>query len=327
MNKRHWVIFAAALAGLVTAGSAIAQLTAQKPITLVVPYPPGGPLDSAARILAEKARIALNTAVVVDNKPGAGGNIGAALVAKSQPDGHTLVMGAIATHAINPWLVSNMPYDPLKDFTPITLVAQVPNVLVMNTETATRLGIKSTADLIAYIRKNPGKLNYASGGNGSAGHLSGELFKSLVKASMVHIPYAGAAPAQVGLLSGQTDLMFDNLASASANIKSGKLTAFGVTTLQRSPALPDVPPINDTVLGFSISTWFGIFAPAGLPKATLLQLNQAFTAALNLPDTAEKFGRMNASPSPTTPEQFGAMVAKEHANYGRLIKAAGIKLE
>jgi tripartite-type tricarboxylate transporter receptor subunit TctC len=327
MNVRSFIKIAAAFAVATAALGAHAQLAPQKPVTIIVPYPAGGPLDNAARILAEKLRPLLKTEVTVDNRPGSGGNVGAALVAKAPADGHTLVMGAVATHAINPWLYPNMPYDALKDFTPITLVARVPNVLIMNAETAKRLNIKDTKDLIAYARKNPGRLNYASGGNGSAGHLAGELFKSLAKISVVHLPSSGAAQAQAGLLSGQTDLMFDNLASASANIKSGKLVAFGVTTINRSSSFTEIPTINDVLPGFHISTWFGIFGPANLPKATTDQLQKAFAAALNTPDTAEKFARMSATPSPMTSADFAYMVMKEHADYGRLIKVAKIKLD
>lgn len=298
-----------------------------RPMTLVVPYPPGGPLDTAARVLAEQIGPALGTTVVVDNRPGAGGNLGAAAVSRAQPDGQTLVMGAVATHAINPWLYASMPYDALKDFTPLTLVARVPNVLVMNASRAKSLGIENTKGLIEYVRRNPGKLNYASGGNGSAGHLAGEMFKSLAKASMVHIPYNGAAPAQAGLLAGQTDLMFDNLASATQNIRAGRLVAFGVTTVGRSQSLPDIPPINDVLPGFHISTWFGIFGPANMPPALVEQLSKAFVTALNSSDTKEKFGRMSAIPAPMTPSEFAAFVKKEHSDYGRLIRASGIKVE
>ena len=208
--------------------------------------------------------------IVVENKPGAGGNIGADFVAKAAPDGTTIVMGAVATHAINPWLYAKLPYDPIRDFTPITGVARVPNVLVMTPQTAARLGIGSVADLVAYAKKNPGKLNYGSGGNGSAGHLAGEMFKAQAGVYMVHIPYAGGNPAQLALLSGQVDLTFDNLASAAANIKAGKLKALAVTTAQRSSAMPEVPTIAEAgrsvgLAKFDVDTWFGIFAPAHLP--------------------------------------------------------------
>jgi tripartite-type tricarboxylate transporter receptor subunit TctC len=327
MQVRQLLKMAVALTATTVLLPIHAQVSTQQPITIIVPYPAGGPLDNAARILAEKLKPLLKTDVMVDNRPGSGGNIGAALVAKAPADGHTLVMGAVATHAINPWLYSSMPYDALKDFTPITLVARVPNVLVMNAETAKRLRITNTKDLIAYARKNPGRLSYASGGNGSAGHLAGELFKSLAKISVVHLPSSGAAQAQTALLAGQSDLMFDNLASASTNIKSGKLLAFGVTTINRSTSLPEVATINDVLPGFHISTWFGIFGPANLPKATADQLQTAFATVLNMPDTAEKFARMSAVPSPMSRADFTALVDKEHNSYGRLIKAAKIKLD
>ena len=212
-----------------------------------MPYPPGGPLDTAARALADRVKEPLGI-IIVENRPGAGGNLGVDQVAKSPPDGYSLVIGAVATHAVNPWLFSKLPYDPIKDFAPITLIAHVPNVLVMTPERADQLGIRSARDLIDYARKNPGRLNYASGGNGSAGHMAGELMKSQAKISAVHIPYAGAAPAQLGLLAGQTDFMFDNLASATTQIKAGKLRALAVTTSQRASSMPEVPTMADAGL-------------------------------------------------------------------------------
>ena len=239
-----------------------------RPLRFIVPYPPGGPLDIVARALADKAKDSLGV-VVVENRAGAGGNIGADAAAKAPPDGTTIVMGAVATHAINPWLYAKLPYDPIRDFTPITGVARVPNVLVMSPEVAARLGIASVADLVAYAKKNPGKLNYGSGGTGSAGHLAGEMFKTQAGVYMVHIPYAGGNPAQLALLAGQVDLTFDNLAAASANIKAGKLKALAVTTATRSSAMPDVPTIAEAgarlgLARFDIDTWFGIFGPAHL---------------------------------------------------------------
>jgi tripartite-type tricarboxylate transporter receptor subunit TctC len=326
MKKRQLLQFTAACAAAALLPAAHAQTSAE-PLRIIVPYSAGGPLDTAARVLADKVRAKLGGNVVVENKPGAGGNVGAAMVAKAAPDGRTLVMGAVATHAINPWLVANMPYDALKDFTPITLVARVPNVLVMNAATAAKLKVKTTKELLAYARKNPGKLSYASGGNGSAGHLAGELFKDLGKVSMLHIPYNGAAAAQADLLNGTVDVMFDNLASASANIKAGKLLPLGMTTINRSPLFPEVPSVNDAVVGFQISTWFGIFGPAKLPPAVVTQLNEAFTAALKDPETVAKFAQMSATPSPMSAAEFSSLVAKEHAAYGRLIKMAKIKVE
>ena len=305
---------------------------AQTPTTrVIVPYPPGGPLDIVARLLAERTKDSLGT-VVVENRPGAGGNLGASLVAKSTPDGHTLVMGAVATHAINPWLYAKIPYDAVRDFTPITLVAQVPNVLVMNAEVADRLGIRTLADLVAYARKNPGKLNYGSGGNGSAGHLAGEMFKSQAGLFAVHIPYAGGPPAQLALVSGQVDFNFDNLAAAAANVRSGKLRALAVTTARRSGAMPDVPTVQEAgaALGlksFDISTWFGLFGPAGLAPDTTARLNKAFVDALGTPEVKSRMATLMAEPSPTTPEQFGTFVRAELLKYQAVVKASGAQVD
>jgi tripartite-type tricarboxylate transporter receptor subunit TctC len=302
-----------------------------RPLRLVVPYPPGGPLDIAARALAERVKDSLGV-VVVENRPGAGGNVGADAIAKAAPDGNTIVMGAVATHAINPWLYSKMPYNALTDFTPITLVAQVPNVLVMNAEAAQRLGITSLRDLLAYAKANPGKLNYGSGGNGSAGHLAGEMFKSQAGVFMVHIPYAGGPAAQLALLSGQVDLNFDNLAAASANIRSGKLRALAVTTAKRSSAMPEVPTIAESagaagLAGFDINTWFGLFGPARLPAEVTTRLNRAFVDALNSPEVKARLATLMAEPAPTTPEAFAQFVRTEHAKYEAVVKRIGAKAD
>ena len=302
-----------------------------RPIRLIVPYPPGGPLDIVARALADKVHDALGT-VIVDNRPGAGGNLGADAVAKAAPDGTTLVMGAVATHAINPWLFAKMPYDALRDFTPITGVAQVPNVLVMNAQRAEQLGIRSVTDLVAYAKRNPGQLNYGSGGNGSAGHLVGEMFKAQAGVFMVHIPYAGGNPAQLALLSGQVDLNFDNLAAASANIRSGKLRAIALTTTARSTAMPEVPTIAESgktvgLGGFDINTWFGLFGPARLPADVTQKLNKAFIEALQTPELKARLGTLMAEPIGSSPEQFGAFVRREHAKYEKVVKASGAKVE
>jgi tripartite-type tricarboxylate transporter receptor subunit TctC len=320
LTRRRFTLAAVAAA----CSPAFAQ--SPKPIRLVVPYPPGGPLDIVARALADKAKESLGT-VIVENKPGAGGNLGADLVAKSAPDGHTIVMGAVATHAINPWLYTRMPYDALRDFTPLTGVAQVPNVLVMNPQTAARLKIASVADLVAYAKANPGKLNYGSGGNGSAGHLAGEMFKSQAGVFMVHIPYGGGNPAQLALLSGEVDLTFDNLASASANIKAGKLKALAVTTARRAKAMPELPAIAEALPGFDVNTWFGLFGPAGLPADQTQRLNKAFTEALASPELQARLTTLMAEPMPLTPQQFGEFVKRENAKYEKVVKASGAKVD
>ncbi|WP_119154923.1 Bug family tripartite tricarboxylate transporter substrate binding protein [Caldimonas tepidiphila] len=326
MNRRSWLLAQGSLAAAALA--APGWLSAQpRTVKLVVPYPPGGPLDAIARLLAEKARDGLGN-VIVENRPGAGGNLGADAVARSAPDGQTIVMGAVATHAINPWLYARLPYDPVRDFAPITLVARVPNVLVMNADTAQRLGIRTVADLVAHARKNPGRLNYGSGGNGSAGHLAGEMFEAQAGVAMVHIPYAGAAPAQLGLLAGQVDLNFDNLAAASANIRAGKLRALAVTTAQRSSAMPELPTIAESGLpGFAVDTWFGLFAPARTPAETVQRLNEVFVAAMNAPDVRARFAQLMAEPAPTTPAQFGEFVKSELAKYERVVKASGARID
>ena len=321
INRRH-TLWASAAALLPAAARA-----QPRPIRLIVPYPPGGPLDIAARALAERVKDSLGP-VVVENRPGAGGNLGADLAAKSAPDGTTLVMGAVATHAINPWLYKKMPYDAARDFTPVTLVAQVPNVLVMNADTAARLRIATLADLVAYARKNPGRLNYGSGGNGSAGHLAGEMFKARAGVFAVHIPYAGGPPAQLALVGGQVDFNFDNLAAAAANIRSGKLKALAVTTARRSTAMPDVPTVAETasvpaLKAFDISTWFGIFAPAGLPPEVLARLNKALIEAMATAEFKTRMAALMAEPSPMSPEQFAAFARAEMQKYKGVVAASG----
>ncbi len=291
-----------------------------------MPYAPGGPIDVTARQLAERVKDSLGP-VIIENRPGAGGNIGADAVAKAAPDGLTLGIAAVATHAINPWLFSKMPYNAATDFAPITQMLRVPNVLVMNADTAARLKINTLADLIAYAKANPGKLNFGSGGNGSAGHLAGEMFKRDAGIFAVHIPYNGGNPAQLALLSGQVDFNFDNLATAAPNIKSGKLKALAVTTAKRSPALPEVPPVADTLKGFEIDTWWGLVAPAGTPKEVITKLNQAFVAALNSPETRTRYAALMAEPAPDTPEAFGAFMKRELAKYERVVKASGAKVD
>jgi len=319
--KRRPLLLGAALAPF--AGASLAQT---RPIRLIVPYAAGGPIDITARALAERVKDTLGT-VIIENRPGAGGNIGADAVAKAAPDGLTIGIAATATHAVNPWLYSRMPYNAATDFAPITQMLRVPNVLVMNADSAKRLHINNLRDLIAYAKANPGKLNYGSGGNGSAGHLAGEMFKAQAGIFAVHIPYNGANPAQLALLSGQVDFNIDNLASAAPNIRSGKLKAIAVTTLQRSPALPEVPPMADTLKGFAIDTWWGLVAPASTPKDVIAKLNQAFVAALKAPETHTRFAALMAEPVPSTPEEFGAFMQRERARYERVVKASGAKVD
>ncbi len=304
---------------------AFAQAYPAKPIHLVVPYPAGGPLDIMARAIGQKLTEAWKQPVIVDNRAGAGGNIGADAVAKAAPDGYTLLMGAVATHAINPVLYSKIPYDPIKDFAPVALVAQVPNILVVNPS----VPAKSVRELIELARAKPGSLNFASGSTGSTGHLAGELFNTMAGVKMVHIPYKGAAPATTDLLSGQVQLMFDNLASALPNVKAGKLRALAVTTLKRSPAVPDLPTIAESGLpGFDLTTWFGLFVPAGTPPEIVAKLNAEVVRALNAKDMRERLEKMGTEPpADNTPEHFAAFVRSEAAKYAKVVKASGARVD
>jgi len=323
MTNRRQVITALAAASLAAPSLGWAQAA---PTRIVVPFAPGGPIDVTARVLAEAVKGTLGT-VIVENRPGAGGNIGVSAVAKAPADGLTLGIATTASHGINPWLFSKLPYDPAKDFAAITQMLRVPNVLVMNTETAARLKINSLADLIAYGKANPGKLNYGSGGNGSAGHLAGELFKNQAGIFAVHIPYNGGNPAQLGLLSGQVDFNFDNLATAAANIRSGKLKALAVTTQQRTAVMPDVPTVAATLPGFEIDTWWGLIAPAGTPPDTVRKLNAAFGDALRSPEVKSRFALLLAEPAPNTPEQFDDFMKRERTKYERMVKLSGAKVD
>lgn len=325
LNRRQLISRSAlASASLALPGFAMAQ--AASTTRIIVPFAAGGPIDVTARILAEAVKGTQGT-VIVENRPGAGGNIGVSAVAKAPADGLTLGIATTASHGINPWLFKQLPYDPAKDFAAVTQMLRVPNVLVMNAEAAARLKINTLADLIAYGKANPGKLNYGSGGNGSAGHLAGELFKNQARIFAVHIPYNGGNPAQLGLLSGQVDFNFDNLATAAANIRSGKLKALVVTTAQRSSVMPDVPTVAATLPGFEIDTWWGLIAPAGTPADTVRKLNTAFSAALNSAEVKTRFAQLLAEPAPSTPEQFDDFMKRERVKYERLVKISGAQVD
>ena len=325
MQIKTLLMTALSLLGVAMAPVAQAQALG-KPIRLIVPYAAGGPLDVTARALAERVKDSLGP-VIIENRSGAGGNIGADAVAKAAPDGLTIGIAATATHAVNPWLYSKMPYNAATDFAPITQMVRVPNVLVMNSDTAKRLNIQNLHDLIVYAKANPAKLNYGSGGNGSAGHLAGEMFKRDAGIFAVHIPYNGGNPAQLALISGQVDFNFDNLATAAPNIRSGKLKALAVTTLKASSALPGVPPVADTLKGFAIDTWWGLVAPAATPKDVLARLNQAFVAALNAPETKTRFAALMAEPVPSSAEEFGTLMKNERAKYEKLVKTSGASVD
>ena len=295
-----------------------------KPVRLVVPFPAGGTTDILARAAAQKLSEAWGQQVIVDNRPGAAGNIGSELVAKSAPDGYTLLMGTVGTHAINSSLYAKMPYDHVKDFAPVILVAGVPNVLVVTPD----LPVKTVAELIAYGKANPGKLNFASSGSGTSIHLSGELFKVLTGVQMTHVPYKGSAPALTDLMGGHVQLMFDNLPSSLALIKGGKLRAIAVTSLNRAPALPDVPTVAESgVPGFEASSWFGILAPAGTPHDVVTKINGDVTKWLASPEAKEKLLAQGANAAGGTPEDFAKHIQAETAKWARVVKESGAKVD
>ncbi|MGZ5702852.1 MAG: Bug family tripartite tricarboxylate transporter substrate binding protein [Burkholderiales bacterium] len=312
-----------AVVAFVASAASYAQYPS-KAIRFVVPFPPGGPLDIVARSIGQDLNKAWGQPVLIDNRPGAGGNIGADIVAKAPPDGHTILMGAVSTHAINVWLYKSLPYDPLKDFAPVTLVTSVPNVLVVHPS----VPAKNVRELIALAKAGKGELNFASGSTGSAGHLAGELFKTMAGIDMVHIPYKGAAPAVTDLLAGHVSLMFDNLASGLPNIKAGRVRALAVTTLKRSPFLPELPTISESGLrGFDIGTWFGVFAPAGTPREIVMRLNAEIARALQTPVMKERLATLGAEAMPNTPEAFAAFVKAEMAKYREIVRASGAKAD
>ena len=302
-------------------GAVLAQAFPSKPIRLVVTFPPGGAPDILARLFAEKAQ--LGQTVVIDNKPGAGGNIGAAEVAKSPADGHTLVMATVGTHSINGALYSKMPYDMVRDFAPVAHIASAPNLLVVTNS----LPVKNVTELIAYMKANPDKLSFGSPGVGTSVHVSGELFKSLTGTQMVHVPYKGRQFAIPDLVGGQIQVMFDNMPSALPMAKEGKIRALAQTTAKRSPAAPDVPTVAETVPGFEATTWFALFAPAGTPRDVVLKFNAEVQRVFKLPDVADKLKGLGLEPWLSTPEELAAYQAKEIVKWAKVVKDSGAKAD
>ncbi|KAB2905547.1 MAG: tripartite tricarboxylate transporter substrate binding protein [Burkholderiaceae bacterium] len=322
--RRTLTILAAVLA---LPGAAMAQPDAHwpsKPIKWVVPFPPGGAMDTIARTLGDKAARELGQPFVVENRPGAGGNIGADYVAKQPADGYTILITSIGM-ATNKALYAKLSYDPVKDFAPISLLAVVPNVLVVN---AAQSADKSVKDVVAHARRDPGKLTYASAGNGTSIHLAGEMFAALAGLNLVHVPYKGSGPAVTDMLGGQMDLMFDSITSARPHIQSGKLRALGVTTTRRSSALPDVPTIAEAgVPGYEVSPWFAVFAPAGTPADVVARLNKVLNESMKQPDTLKKLESVGAEPIGSTPQELATHLAKELDRWGKLIKERNIRLD
>ena len=320
--KRIARLLAVVVFGLST--SAFAQTWPAKPIKWIVPFAPGGTTDILARTIGEKLTVALGQPVIIENKPGAGGGVGADFTAKAPPDGYTIMGGTISTHAINASLYKSLPYDPVKDFVPITLIARVPNMLVINPD----IPAKNVAELITLLKANPGKYSFASSGNGTSQHLSGELFKSMAGVDMQHIPYKGSPPALQDVVGGQVAMTFDNITTAWPLAKGGKLRALAVTTAKRSAVAPDVPTLSESGLaGYEVGSWQGVFAPAGTPPAIVKRLNAEIVKIINMPDVKEKLIGLGAEPVGNTSEEFAALVKTEVAKWAEVVKQSGAKVD
>jgi tripartite-type tricarboxylate transporter receptor subunit TctC len=313
-----------------TVAPAFAQSTwPTKSVRIVVPFAAGGTTDILARAIAPELAKAFGQQFIVDNRAGAGGNVGAEIVAHSPPDGYTLLMGTVGTHGINRSLYAKLPYDPIKDFAPITMVAGVPNVMEMPVQKAKEYGIDNVRDFIKYAKANPGKLNMASSGNGTSIHMAGELFKSMTGTYMVHFPYRGSGPALLDMVAGTMDVMFDNLPSSLPQIKAGKLKALAVTSRERSSALPDVPTIEEAagLKGFDATSWFGLLAPAGTPGSIVNRIQQEVAKSLNTPAVKDKLVSQGAIPSGDTPAEFARHIAAEHVKWAKVVKESGAKVD
>jgi tripartite-type tricarboxylate transporter receptor subunit TctC len=322
--KRTWRAAFLALAVLAAAPGVALAAYPDKPIRWIVPFPPGGAMDAIARTLAEQLQRRFNQAVVVENKPGAGGNLGVDMVAKSPADGHTMVITSIGM-TTNRYLYAKLSYDPVKDFVPVSQLAVVPNVLVVN---PTRVASKSVSELIAAAKANPGKLTYASAGNGTSIHLAGELFASMTGVDMVHVPYKGSGPAVTDLLGGQVDMMFDSITSARSHVQTGKLRALGVTTARRSPSLPDVPTIAESgVKGYELVPWFGVFMPSGTPADVVRTMHRALVETMQLPEVKTRFDVIGAEIVGSTPEAFTQVLVTERATWERVVRERNIRAD
>ena len=307
-----------------TATLAGAQQFPAKPLHLIVPFPPGGGNDTVARAIAQQIGPDLGQPVVIDNRPGAGGSVGAELAAKAPADGYTLFLAGVGSHAVNPNLHAKLPYDPVKDFAPITLVASAPSVLVVNPAVPAR----TLAEFTSYARAHPGKLNYASNGNGSAAQLAAALYESMADVRMVHVPYKGIAPALTDLLSGEVQLMFGTIVALVPQIQAGKLRALAVTSRKRSSLLTDVPTLAESGLpDYEAGSWYGILAPAGTPREVIDRLHAAIVRALKQPDVAKRLAAEGAELIGSTPEEFAAHIKSEIARVGQVVRAAGIRIE
>jgi tripartite-type tricarboxylate transporter receptor subunit TctC len=311
------------IAALVAAAGACAQEYPARPVRLVVPYAPGGPVDIVARITGQKLTEALGQPFVVDNRAGAGGNIALEVVARSTPDGYTLLVGANGTNAINPNLYRKMPVDPEKDLAPVSMVASSAMILVVHPS----LPVTSVKGLIALARSKPGAITYASSGNGSTAHLSGELFKSMAKVDLLHVPYKGAGPALTDLAAGQVQTMITGVSSTLPYVKAGRLKALGVSSEKRQPLLPDVPSIAEQLPGYEVTTWYGVFAPAGAPRPVVDRLNQALVRIFSTPDAQARLAAVGADAHTNAPDQFAQAIARERAKWAKIVKESGARAE
>ena len=319
-KKTLAAVLAACTLGL-AANAALAQDYPQKAIKMITPYPPGGPTDVLARAISQKLSERLGQPIVIDNRPGASGMIGADQVAKAAPDGYTLLANA-SIHVINPSLYASPPYDAIKDFAPVSQIAEVPLVLVVNPA----LGVKTVQELIAKAKAGP--LNFASSGNGSAPHLAGEGFNIATGTKMQHIPYKGSGPAITDLIGGQVNLMFDSLPSSMPHIKSGRIVAIAVTTKKRSSALPNVPTVAESgVPGFDVSTWYGVWAPAATPPAIVRRVSSDIAAVVRMPEVRARLAELGAEPVGSTPEEFAAYNRSELGKWAKIVKDSGAKVD
>ena len=315
MKRIQFLQACAAVLCVAASTASLAQSYPSKPIRLIVPFPAGGATDLFARTLAQQMGGKLGTSLIVDNKPGAGGAIGADAAAKSSPDGYTLLLATTSTHSIGPAIYPKLPYDTVRDFTPIAHVGDAPSImLVPNNSPA-----KTVREWIDYAKKNSAKLNYASSGNGTIVQLTAELFQSEAGIVVTHIPYKGTAQAIPDLISGKIDVMFDALPTGMPHVRDGRLRALGVTSLKRSPLAPELPPIADVLPGFESITWFGLYGPKGLPADVVTRINAAANQALSDPEVRDKLARLGISPTTSTPAQLSSMVAEDAAKWKKII--------
>lgn len=323
MLRHRRLLTAAALVLPLLSQGVMAQAWPARPIKLVVPFPPGGLIDNMARLVAPKLSQELGQAIVIDNKPGAGGVLGSDAVAKAAPDGYTMIVGNAGSHGVNAGIYAKLPYDVVKDFVPVAMICTAPNVMVVSP------GVKaaSVGEFIAYAKANPGKVNYASGGVGSSAHLSAELFKSLTGVDMTHIPYKGSAPAVAGVLGGESQVMIGNLPPWSAQIKAGKVQALAVTTAKRHHSLPDVPALAEVLPGFETVAWFGVLAPAGTPAAVIERMNSVINQALEQPEVKARLATLSCDPAPATPQAFAARVSGDVARWKKLAAEKNIRAD